>query len=291
MNGRMASLLIVMLVCLTSVAFAQEAAQKLLEQADQEWEGVKKIIDSGDWKDIDLETVDKREAVGALILMNDLMGYYRQRNERRLGALTEYLKKEGLSEAYLKYEDYPAMKDMDFEDAKKIAVAAVRTPEGKTAYEGRVSADASDEVLTGMIEFYLRTCGAEFGKLRLDNYNVARMLAFIDSQGKLNDFLAWADEQMKAAEAKKQQELAEAREKKAEQDQAAAEKRMELAAERQKQQHEYAMKRMDYAYQLRSDQVKASAQVQEARYNSRNQGWGGYGGYYYKDGRRYYTNW
>lgn len=231
------------------------------------------------YKDIDLDKVDLETKHIAVIALSEMIGHNGLLASERLKKLNAYLAMRNWSQEYEKWSRANPLKyaPLTPEDAAKIAVAYVQTPVGHADYANRLLG-VSDEVKERMFNALVANCRQEFATVQRHRRTVESIARFLESKGAFNTYLSWAEAEV-AAEHKAHQEKMAALQAEADKDEAAKRKMiMQVQQQRAAQQHEERMKRMEYTYKLKEEQIEANRDVSVAR-NTQNYGsWNGYWG-------------
>lgn len=224
------------------------------------------------YDDIDMAKVDTKERVAAMMAMNRLLGTQSQKAERRLSYLNEYMQTNKLDADYIAYATpVPDVDLLTFDNAMKIAVAVVRTPDGAATFGEKVKS-MEPGTLNNMAEWFDKECRARWYDVVFKRHQIAGLCRYLEGKGQFNDFVSWALNKQAADEAQKQKDLA-ARQEKAAADakarQAEAKVRQADAKaereQREKEEDERNMKRLDYAVQLEKERIAADRDIQVSK--------------------------
>ena len=222
----------------------EDNVARLLKLADADVEALKKL----DYSKVDLNTEDLATKTMAAMALNKLLATHGERARVRVTLLEDYIDKKGLADAFSQDSSVvPESPSRTFEDGLKIAVVLVKSPEGQTTYWKQVSG-LKPETLQRVYHSYYALCEKNWGEVMYRRFRVQELASFLDSKGLINDFVSWtrdetARQKKERAEAVKQFQA----EQKAE-DEKARGKRMEKVEKERQREHEYLMRRLEYAY-------------------------------------------
>lgn len=238
------------------------------------------------WRTADFDGLGVREKAAALAALNEFLDAAGGKADARAELLVEYLDQRDLGTAYAAdAEADDAGPTLSYDDARRIAAAFVRSPEGRERFGDEFTRSPPQDQQR-YLELYERTTRRKFDDASEARAEVRLMARFLERRGQLDDFQRWS-----AAEADRRQREHDAHfaQLAAEQRQADAQRRAAVAsaaADRRQQEHELALRRLEYAYQ----RERYDAERDDRR---RYDGYGWYGGgawsprvYYYGDAYR-----
>ena len=272
MKMKRLALLVLMIATRAMAAGPGEGAFDEKDPRIQELKGLD--YETADYKGSDLKT-----RVTALVALNHLLGRVGSEAEARLAMLGAYVKDQKLKDAILKND---ATKDdverLTFEDGLKVAVAYIGTEKGKAAFAPRLPSGGAD-VLEKYEASYLKVCRKRWAEVIATRKKVEAVARFLSAEGKFDHYMRWAAAEAARQKAEHEKNYharveAEAAEEKAKRERAKA-----LAEKRRQEAHEMELKRMEYAFKLKQQKVKAAAEIEKSRHKDYD-GWNSWGGYH-----------
>jgi hypothetical protein len=260
------------LLCIAgTLAQAAEPAASPFDPMDPEVQFARSLK----WKEASFDNLPAKSKCEALMALNRFLDMLAAKAESRADLLVAYLDAQNLGETYMaELANVPEATPMSYEDGKKLAAAYIATSQGSAKWSGEME-DASPEMLDRYLALYDKQCRRNYAAAVAARHEVRLMGAFLQNQGKMQDYLSWSKQEVTRREAEHKKMLAEKQSQKE-----AAEQ------ERKRQEQEQAMKRMEYAFQLEKLRVEKGADSAVADNNN-----SGSGDYYYNDGWGYSSYW
>ncbi len=232
-----------------------------------------------DYKGVDLAKVDVKTKLTAILAMNDLLSLVGGKADARVKMLKAYVEKGGLTAAYQRDETpVPETRRLTFEEGLKVAVAYVRTPKGKTHFEGEAEA-YPEAMYSKTATAYYKLCQKRWAEVVYARHEVESYAVFLKKIGEFDTYMKWApleaERQRKAHDDEMALRMAAY---KNEQDRKRAEQRA-LAEKKQALEHERKMKRMEYAYQHLS-QTPTQVRIDDDDDDDDDDRWNRWGGHH-----------
>jgi flagellar biosynthesis GTPase FlhF len=253
MNGK--SIIAGIVLCTAAIAAAQ-APPPMTLPADVA--NIKQSIQSLPWREIDLTTVSPLEMDRALLLMNHVLNEIAPVRASEADLMSGYIEAQNLGAEFAKAPKPPAGKELTYTDATKIAVAMLRGPMANSTYASQFGG-ASTEELAAYRELYDATCQRRWSEITESREQSRWMGAFLQSQGKLQDYQAWAKVESENRELAYQLQL----EKNAAAADAAAQAAQARAVAEQEEQEKLQLQQALAAAQAQQQEAFAAGQQQQ----------------------------
>lgn len=152
---------------------------------------IPQIIQTLPWQSIDLSTVPPLEYDRALLLMNHVLDQLAPVRASEADLMSAYIEAENLGPEFAKTPKSPAGKQLTYTDATKIAIAMLRGPMANSSYASQLS-DTSPEGLAAYQQMYESTCQRRWGEVTESVQQVRWMGTYLQHNGKIQDYQAWA---------------------------------------------------------------------------------------------------
>jgi len=175
----------------------------------------------------------------------------------RLELLIDYLDQNKLGEAFVikqQETNLPAL--ISYDDAKKVAVAFVKSDIGKDKFGDELEG-SDDATLKAYMQMYANSSRRTFDECIEARTEVRAMGLFLESMGKLDDFKAWAKEEKKRRQAARDQENAKLRQASVETEKA----RQEHEKDKRREAEAAAAAKMEAYYQSQQQQAQSGGTV------------------------------
>jgi hypothetical protein len=143
------------------------------------------------WQSIDLTTVQPLEYDRALLLMNHVLDQMAPVRASEADLMSAYIEAQNLGPDFAKTPKPPAGKQLTYTDATKIAVAMLRGPMANSTYASQLT-DTSPDGLAAYQQMYESTCQRRWGEITESVQQVRWMGAYLQHNGKMQDYQAWA---------------------------------------------------------------------------------------------------
>jgi hypothetical protein len=186
MNGN--SIIVSIVLCTGALAAAQAPPPTTLPP---DVANIKQSIETLPWRSIDLSTVSPLEMDRALLLMNHVLNEIAPVRASEADLMSGYIEAQNLGADFAKAPKPPEGKQLTYTDATKIAVAMLRGPMANSTYASQFSG-VSAEGLAAYQQLYDATCQRRWSEITESREQSRWMGAFLESQGKLQDYQAWA---------------------------------------------------------------------------------------------------
>jgi hypothetical protein len=266
-------------VIVLAMSVEAQQAESPFNPQDPEIQLLKKL----DWKGVDFNALDPRSRCEALLALTKLLDITGGKAAARADLLSAYLDENKLGEEYA--ADPTALNEkpppITYEDAKKLAAAFIKTPQGKERF-GDELADATEPLLKNYQVLYDKTCARKWAEVIESRTFVKSMADFVQRKGKWDDYLKWSKEE---AERRQKQFETEQKTKQAAYVQAQEQKREAAVAEAQRraqaEREARATQSLDYAMSSQSGDGGG--------YDDGSSDWG-YGGSWGWGANAYYIN-
>jgi hypothetical protein len=181
--------------------------------------------------------------------------------------MSAYIEAQNLGAEFAKTPKPPAGKQLTYTDATKIAVAMLRGPMASSTYASQLT-DCSSDGLAAYQQLYDSTCQRRWGEITESVEQARWMGSFLQGQGKMQDYQAWAKVESENRELKYQLQM----QKNAQAADAAQQAAQARAAAEQQEQEKLQLQQALAAAQAQQQQASAQQQANQAPQQQPQQG-------------------
>lgn len=229
------------------------ATQPVVSPFDKDDPEVQRILRLN-WKTVKFEELDARHQMAAYFAMNKGLSIMGTKADARLDLLIDYVEANKLGEAVADAAStIPPPPDVSFEDYKKMGAAFVRSPDGSVKVDAELGTIPED-MIPAYVKLYQNSSMRSFAEVVESRHQVRLIAAYLQEEGKFEDFKKWSADEKRRRQEAYAKELAEKRVAAAEAEKIRREQAIAAAQERQKQEAEERARRMEYAMQQQASQ-------------------------------------
>lgn len=208
-----------------------------------------------DWKSVDFDAQDLETRTISLLAMQEVLSMTGGKASARLELLVDYFDQNKLGGAFVAEQQAVLPPLISYEDAKKVAVAFVKSDMGKDKF-GAALHGSDDVTLQAYMTMYGNSSKRAFEECKEARTQVRAMALFLEDEGKFEEFKKWAKEEMKRKQAARDAETAKLRALAQEQEKARLEQEK---AKRQAAEAAAAAKMEAYLQQQQQQQAQGQA--------------------------------
>lgn len=227
-------------------------------------------IKSLQWQSIDLNSVSALEYNRALLLMNDTLGRLATARAAEAELMSSYIESNNLGQQFTASPAPAPAKHLSYEDAVKVSVALLRGPMSDSTYSGEL-AGVSIDGLNAYKDMYDNTCRGRWSQLSGSLQQLRYMSAFLQKQGKMQDYQSWAKLESENRQLKYQVQMAQKQATAQQQQAAPAQQQGNAIAQEQQQGAQLAAMQSENQQLQQSLAAAQSTMQQQAATNAQQQ--------------------
>lgn len=271
MKTQRCCLLMVVLGVGVSAAVAQRPADREgLAELKQSLQGL-------EWEKVDYDAQSTLERCRALMLFNHALDEIGAVAVAEADMMSEFLETQGLGQAYVSQPASDVVPTRTYEEGRKIAAALLKGPLADSRYATELS-KTDDAGLAAYEKLYAKSCQDKWNEFVEPVRAVRGMAAFLKAQGKVKDYMAWAEAETERRQQLYEQEMADRRSAAAAEAEAKKAEQKARAEELEQQQRERAESRRAQQALYAAEQAQAAAAYDGVAVDD-DDGW--YSGWYY----------